>query len=417
LLSDTPRLQDCPGVPPPYYDPYDAEIDADPYPVWKRLRDEAPLYYNERYDFYALTRFADVLQASLEWQTYSSARGTVLEMIDTDAPDAASAMADAGLGMMIFLDPPDHDDLRRIVSRAFTPRRVRTLEARARDLCAEFLDPERDGNGFDYVEVLAAKIPTMVIGALLGIPDADQDMLRKWIDAMMRLDDGDPAIAQEKLEAVGSIGPYIEQLVEDRRRAPRDDLLSELLAADLERSDGSRRKLDHREVTAFFTLLEFAGSETTARLLGWMAVLLARHPEQRATLVARPDVIPNAVEELLRYEPPSPIQARFVTHDTEWYGQKLPARSKIALLTGAAGRDEREFANPDTFDVTRTFDRHVSLGFGVHYCLGAHLARLEARVAIEETLARFPTWDVDEAEVELVHTSTVRGPVHVPVRV
>jgi cytochrome P450 len=175
LLSDAPQLQDCPGVPPPYYDPYDAGIDADPYPVWKRLRDEAPLYYNERYDFYALTRFADVLQASLEWQTYSSARGTVLEMIDTDAPDAESAMADAGLGMMIFLDPPDHDDLRRIVSRAFTPRRVRALEARARELCANFLDPERDGPGFDYVEVLAAKVPTMVIGALLGVPDADQD--------------------------------------------------------------------------------------------------------------------------------------------------------------------------------------------------------------------------------------------------
>jgi cytochrome P450 len=205
-------------------------------------------------------------------------------------------------------------------------------------------------------------------------------------------------------------------LVEERRRVPQDDLLSEMLAAELERSDGSRRKLDHHEVTAFFTLLEFAGSETTARLLGWMAVLLARHPEQRATLVAQPDVIPNAVEELLRYEPPSPIQARFVTRGVEWHGQTVPAKSKIALLTGSAGRDEREFADPEAFDVTRAFDRHVSLGFGVHYCLGAHLARLEARVAIEETLARFPTWAVDESEVELVHTSTVRGPVHVPIR-
>src|SRR5436190_8047386 len=300
LHTELRQLQDCSGVPPLYYDPYDAEIDADPYPVWKRMRDEAPLYYNERHDFYALTRFADVLQASLEWQTYSSARGTVLEMIDTTADDAEAAMADAGLGMMIFLDPPDHDDLRRVVSRAFTPRRVRTLEGRARQLCAQFLDPERDGDGFDYVEVLAAKIPTMVIGALLGIPDDDQDMLRKWIDAMMLLDDGDPQIAHQKLEAVGSIGPYIEELVNERRRAPQDDLLSELLAADLERRDGSHRKLDHREVMAFFTLLEFAGSETTARLLGWMAVLFARHPEQRALLVAQPDLIPHAVEELLR---------------------------------------------------------------------------------------------------------------------
>jgi cytochrome P450 len=234
---------------------------------------------------------------------------------------------------------------------------------------------------------------------------------------MMTLDDGDPQIAAEKLEAVGSISPYIEELVNERRRAPQDDLLSELLAADLERRDGSHRKLDHREVMAFFTLLEFAGSETTARLLGWMAVLFARHPEQRALLVAQRDLIPNAVEELLRYEPPSPIQARFVTRAAEWHGQTLPARSKVALLTGSAGRDEREFANADRFDVTRAFVRHVSLGFGAHYCLGAHLARLEARVAIEETLTRFPTWDVDEREVELVHTSTVRGPVHVPIRV
>jgi len=398
----------------PYYDPYDAAIDADPYPVWKQLRDEAPLYYNAQYDFYALTRFADVLAASLDWRTYSSARGTVIEMIDTETPITDAPSTDASLGMMIFMDPPVHDDLRRLVSRAFTPRRVKSLEQRARALCAEFLDPQRAGSGFDYVEELAAKIPTMVIGALLGIPDADQDMLRKWIDAMMRFE---PEPSAEKLDAVGRIGPYIEALVEERRRAPSDDLLSELLAADVERSDGSTRKLDHNEVAAFFTLLEFAGSETTARLLGWMAVLLARHPDQRAALVAQPGLIPNAVEELLRYEPPSPIQARFVTHDVEWHGQTVPAQSKIALLTGSAGRDEREFTDPDAFDVTRTFDRHVSLGFGVHYCLGAHLARLEATVAIEETLARFPTWEVDEAEVELVHTSTVRGPVHVPIHI
>jgi cytochrome P450 len=402
------------GAAPPYYDPYDVGIDADPYRVWARLRDEAPLYYNEQFDFYALSRFGDVLAASLDWQTYSSARGTVLEFIDTsisidDAPDD-----DPGFGMMIFMDPPAHDDLRRLVSRAFTPRRIATLEGRARELCAEFLDPERDGAGFDYVEVLAAKVPTMIIGALLGVPTADQDQMRKWIDLMMRLEpDG---VSAEKLEAMARFGAYMEALVAERRRSPRDDLLSDLLSAEIARADGTSRRLDLNEVSAFFTLLEFAGSETTARLLGWMSVLFARHPDQRAKLVADRALVPNAIEELLRFEPPSPIQARHVTRPVEWHGHTVPGNSRIALLTGSAGRDEREFADPNRFDVTRSFDRHMSFGFGVHYCLGAHLARLEARVAIEETLARFPVWGVDESLVEYARTSTVRGPAHVPIQ-
>jgi cytochrome P450 len=401
------------GDPPPSYDPYDVAIDADPYPVWKRLRDETPLYYNEQYDFYALSRFDDVLSASLDWPTYSSARGTVIEMIDTSAPITDGGESDASLGMMIFMDPPRHDELRSVVSRSFTPRRISALEHRIRELSAEFLDPHRDGAGFDYLDEYGAKIPTMLIGALLGIPSADQDPLRKWIDVMMRFEPG--GVSAEKADATRRFGDYMEALVADRRRTPRDDMVSDLLAAEITRADGSARGLDHREVMAFFTLLEIAGSETTARLLGWAAVLLARHPDQRDLLLGNRALIGNAVEELLRYQPPSPIQARFVTRDVEWHGRAVPAKSKIALLTGSAGRDEREYSDPDRFDVARDFDRHVTFGFGVHYCLGAHLARLEARVAIDETLNRFPAWEVDEREVELVHTSTVRGPVHVPI--
>jgi cytochrome P450 len=402
------------GESQPYYDPYDAAIDADPYPVWKRLRDEAPLYYNEQHDFYALSRFEDVLGASLDWPSYSSARGTVIEMIDTSAPITDSSESEASLGMMIFMDPPRHDELRSVVSRSFTPRRISALEDRIRELSAEFLDPQLGGSGFDYLDEYGAKIPTMLIGALLGIPSADQDPLRKWIDVMMRFEpDG---VSTEKAAAIQQFSDYIEALVADRRRTPRDDMVSDLLAAEITRSDGSTRGLDHREVMAFFTLLEIAGSETTARLLGWAAVLLARHPDQRALLIENRALIANAVEELLRYQPPSPIQARFVTRPVEWHGRTVPAQSKIALLTGSAGRDEREYADPDRFDVARHFDRHMSFGFGVHYCLGAHLARLEARVAIEETLNRFPLWEVDEREVELVHTSTVRGPGRVPIR-
>ena len=237
----------------PRYDPYDVAIDADPYPVWKRLRDEAPLYYNEQYDFYALSRFADVLAASLEWQTYSSARGTVLELIDTSTPVADAPDSDASLGMMIFMDPPRHDELRTLVSRSFTPRRISALEDRIRELSVEFLDPQRDGSGFDYLDEYAAKIPTMLIGTLLGVPSADQDQLRKWIDVMMRFEpDG---VSAEKADAGGRLGEYIEALVDERRRTPREDMVSDLLAAEITRADGTSRGLDHREVMAFFTLL------------------------------------------------------------------------------------------------------------------------------------------------------------------
>jgi cytochrome P450 len=396
------------------YDPYDEAIDAAPYEVWRQLRDVAPLYYNEQYDFYAVSRFADVLAASLDWATYSSARGTVLELIDR-TPPVEGAEAGDGFGMMIFMDPPGHDELRRLVSRAFTPRRVAALETRTRDLCARFLDPQRGGTGFDFVEDFAAKIPAMLIGALLGVPNEDQDQLRIWGDLFMRYEP--LGLSAEKADAIASMNSYMAAMVDDRRTHPRDDMVSDLLAAELPREDGTTRRLTVAEVMAFFSLLQLAGSETTARLLGWAAVLLARHPDQRAQLVATPELASNAVEELLRYEAPSPIQARFVTREVEWYGQKVPQYSKIAMLTGSAGRDEREFPDADRFDVARRFDRHVTFGYGIHFCLGASLARLEGRVVLEETLARFPEWGVDERAVEMVRTSTVRGPVHVPITI
>jgi cytochrome P450 len=398
-----------------YYDPYDAVIDADPHEVWRRLRDHAPLYYNAQHDFYALSRFADVLAASLDWHTYSSARGTVLEMIDTSADVATGFDFGETSGMMIFMDPPRHDELRRLVSRAFTPRRVAALEGRTRELCAQFLDPHSGGGTFDFVEDCAAKIPAMLIGALLGVPNEDQDQLRIWGDLLMRYEpDG---LSDEKSDAIKNLQAYMTAMVQDRQRAPRDDMVSDLIAAELTREDGTTRRLEFGEVLAFFSLLQLAGSETTARLLGWAAVLLARHPDQRAKLVERADLVPNAVEELLRYEAPSPIQARFVTREVEWHGHVVPANSKIALLTGSAGRDEREFQHADRFDVERSFDRHVTFGYGIHFCLGANLARLEGRIVIDETLKRFPEWQVDEQAVQMARTSTVRGPVHVPVHV
>lgn len=405
--------RDRAGDPEPYYDPYDPVIDRHPYPVWKQLRDTRPIYYNDKLDFFALSRYADVLEASTDWRTYSSARGTVLELMDT-TPMGPGEGPGEGLGMMIFMDPPGHDVLRRLASRAFTPRRVSSMEGRLRELCSELLDQEVGGGGFDFVEDFGAKVPAMMIGALLGVPKQDQDQLRVWGDLLLRLEpDGD---SPEKLAAITSLSTYMEDLVADRRKSPRDDMVSDLLAAELSLDDGSSRKLEHGEVMSYLFLLQVAGSETTARLLGWAAVLLARHPEQREVLVSQPGTIPNAVEELLRYEPPSPIQARFVTADVEWYGRKVPRGSRIALLTGSAGRDERAFEDPDRFDVRRKIDKHVTFGYGIHFCLGASLARLEGRVVLEETLSRFPEWHVEEDEVELVGTSTVRGPCRVPIR-
>jgi cytochrome P450 len=396
------------------YDPYDPVIDANPHPVWKRLRDEAPLYRNDQYDFFALSRFDDVLAASTDWRTYSSARGTVLEMIDTSVPPGASpADGGDGGGMMIFMDPPHHDDMRRLVNRAFTPRRVSALEDRVRELCGELLDPEVGGAGFDFLEDFGAKIPAMVIGALLGVPKEDQDQLRIWGDWLMRYEpDG---LSAEKAEAVGNLNRYLADMLRDREAHPRDDMASDLLTAEVTVTDGTTRRLTRSEVHSFITLLQLAGSETTARLLGWAGVLLARHPDERAKLVTDRSLIPNAVEELLRYEAPSPIQARYVTSDVTWHGVDVPAGSKLAMLTGSAGRDERAYPDADRFDVARRFDRHVTLGYGIHFCLGASLARLEGHLVLDETLRRFPTWDVDESAVELVRTSTVRGPISVPI--
>jgi cytochrome P450 len=394
-----------------YFDPYDLSIDRDPYPVWRRLRDEAPCYYNDRYDFYALSRFADVLDASADWHTYSSARGTVLESMDM-RPMGPEGPGE-GQGMMIFMDPPGHDGLRKLVSHSLTPRRVQELEDRLRQLCGQFLDPYVGTSGFDFVEDFGAKIPAMMIGALLGVPVEDQDQLRIWGDTLMRNDPDSPD-KSEQLAAITALTEYMQAMVKDRQRQPRDDMVSDLLATELTLDDGSIRRLTEGEVLSYFTLLQVAGSETTARLLGWASVLLATYPAERAALVEDPSLIPNTVEELLRYEAPSPIQARYVTRDVSWHGVQVPQGSRLALLTGSAGRDERKYPEPDRFDVRRHFDRHVSFGHGIHFCLGASLARLEAKVALEETLHRFPHWTVEESRVEFVQTTTVRGPSSVP---
>jgi cytochrome P450 len=409
-----------------HYDPYDYETDRNPHPVWTRLRDEAPLYFNEQHGFYALSRYQDVLDGLLDWETFSSARGTVLEIIQPGPPAESPSAMVGNLGSMIFSDPPGHDIARRIVNREFTPKKVGRLESRLRRLCREGFEALEGRSEFDFLGDLAARIPPMVIGELLGVPEGEQEQLGRWVDMFMHYDpaaetgdtiQGIMQLNDVRLEGMRNMGAYMGALIEERRLERQDDLLSLLLDAEVHLPDGTTRALEPMEVHGFFVLLQSAGSETTARLLGWAAVLLARHPDERAKLLADRSLIPNAVEELLRYEAPSPIQARYVTRDVELHGVTVPAGSKMALLNGSAGRDEREYPDPDTFNVARHMDRHMTFGYSAHFCLGAALARLEGAVVIDEMLTRHPAWTVDEDRIEMIHTTTVRGPAHVPVQV
>jgi cytochrome P450 len=388
------------------YDPYDYEIDANPHHIFKRLRDEAPIYYNEEYGFWALSRFADVLAASIDHETFSSARGTVIELMDEPMANPP----------MIFMDPPQHTCFRKLVSRTFTQRRIGSLEGRIRELVAGYLDPFVGSGGFDYVADFAAKLPVMVISSLLGVPREEQEQLRLWTDQTLHREPGESGPGEAALDAWKDISTYWQRHIDARRRRPGNDVMSDLVHAELEEGDGTTRRLTDGELHAFYALISSAGNETVARLLGWAATLLASNPGERAKLVASPPLIRNGVEEILRYEAPSPIQARWVTRDVEYYGTVVPKDSKIALLTASANRDEREFADPDVLDVTRKIDRHVGLGYGIHFCLGASLARMEGRVALEETLRRFPSWEIDEDGLEMIHTSTVRGYAKVPLR-
>ena len=384
-----------------YYDPYDFEIDSDPYPVWKRLRDEQPLYYNDRYDFYALSRFEDVDRCSLDWETYISSKGTVLELIKSGM--------EIPPGSIIFEDPPAHHLHRRLLARVFTPRNINALEPKVREFCARSLDPLIGAGRFDFIEDLGRQMPMRTIGMLLGIPEQDQEAIRDRIDDGLRLTESSMPDFEARYDESISQGSVFEEYIEWRASHPSDDLMTELLQAEFEDETGTMRRLSRPEVLGYVNLLAAAGNETTARLIGWTGKVLAEHPDQRAELAAQPDLVPNAIEELLRYESPSPVQARYVTRDVEHHGRVVPEGSALLLLTASANRDERRFPDADRFDIHRTIDRQLAFGYGIHFCLGSALARLEGRIALEEVLKRFPSWEIDWDHAVQARTSTVRG--------
>jgi cytochrome P450 len=390
-----------------YYDPFDFDIDDDPYPVWKRMRSETPLYFNDRYNFYALSRYGDVARALPDWQTYRSGRGTTADVLFSGI--------EVPPGIILFEDPPLHDLHRRLLSRVFTPRRMLAVEDLVREFCSNALDPLRDSDGFDFVTDLGALMPMRTIGYLLGIPEEGQQLIRDRNDASISVSlspegrwEASPTLFEDSLALFAD---YIEW----RAAHPSDDLMTELLNAQVEERDGTMRRLERTEVLAYTAVVAGAGNETTARLIGFMGELLGENRSQRAELVDDPSLIASAVEETLRYEPPSPVQARYVACDVELYGHTVTEGSYMLLLNGSANRDDTRFTEPDRYDIHRQ-GGHLSFGQGIHFCLGSALARLEARVAFEEVLKRWTDWEVDYENASRARTSSVRGWAKLPVK-
>ncbi len=387
-----------------YYDPYDVDIRQNPYPTYRRLREEAPLYYNPQHDFFAVSRFDDVERGLVDRETYISSRGAILELI--------RANMEMPSGVIIFEDPPVHTIHRGLLSRVFTPRKMNALEQQVRDYCAAALDPLVGKGGFDFVRDLGAQMPMRVIGMLLGVPESDQESVRDTADAQLRTKPGQPMkFTSEKFARGEHFGEYVDW----RAEHPSDDLMTELLLVEFTDENGKVRRLTREEVLTYVTVVAGAGNETTTRLIGWTGKLLSDHPDQRRALVADPSLIPNAIEEILRYESPAPHVARYVSRDVELYDRKVPEGSVMMLLMGSGNRDDRRFADGDAFDIHRKIDHHLAFGYGIHFCLGAALARLEGRVALEEVLKRFPDWQVDEERAVIAPTSTVRGFETLPV--
>jgi cytochrome P450 len=385
-----------------FWSPFSKEITANPYPVYRALRDEAPVYHNEELDLYALSRYDDVLAAHLDPETFSSAHGVTIEGID------------AGMPFLLVKDQPEHTWHRKIVSRVFTPRRIADLEPFIRERAAALLDPHLEDGRLDVVEDYSMRLPLDVIGELIGIPvdlRADVHILSDRLGAR----EGEELLPEDAMAAMDDLRDLFAGLVGARRKAPGDDVISLLMQSPVEDGAGNERMLDDIELAYRFMELAFAGHETVAKLIPSGVVALAWSPEQRAELVASPALLVDATEELLRWDPPSQYQGRWSTRDVELHGVTIPAEKRVVLITGAAVHDERKYPDPELFDIHRIVDRHVSFGFGIHLCLGAAVARLETRIAFEELLARVPHYEIDERGVVRAYSSNVRGLQNLPI--
>ncbi len=391
------------------FDPFSDEFFEDPYDLYRRMRDEAPVSFNERYGFWALFRYDDVCQAHKEWQTFSSSHGVDLSMM-SHPPEMIRQMR-----LIIMQDPPEHDRMRALVSRVFTPRAVTALEPMIRQVITGILDG-CDRDGFDAVADFSGPFPVEIISRMLGVPEADRQQIRHWLDAMLHREPGEMDPTPEGAEAAIESVVYFLNLVADKRNHPGDDMISRLTEVEVDRGDGVTTRLDDDEIAGFATLLGGAGAETVTKLVGNAVVLFARNPVEWRKVLDDPGMIPAAVEEILRYLPPSQYQGRYSVRESVYGGVTIPAGHPTLLVTGSANRDERFFDRPDEFVIERPPSLALGFGYGVHSCLGAALARMESRIAIEELARRWPDYTVDEARCRRVHMSNVAGYASVPLQ-
>jgi cytochrome P450 len=382
------------------WDPYDAELYRRPHEVYRRLRDEAPLYRNDEHGFYALSRFADVERMLVDRDTYLSRFGNILDQMKSGV--------ELPPGTLIFEEPPVHTARRGLLSRVFTPKHMYELEPRVRAFCRSRLDALEGRDQFDFVADLGAEVPMRVIGMLLGIPESDQEFVRDHYQESMH---GKKPGAYTAFPDGEMFADYIDW----RQQHPSDDLMTTLLNAEFEDETGEVRRLTRSEILIFVTVLAGAGNETTNLLIGWMGKVLGEHPDERRAVARDRALVRNAVEELMRYESIAHIIGRTTSRDVEVHGQTIPAGSIVLALPAAANRDERVFPDPDRFDVRRSMGHHLAFGYGAHFCLGAALARTEARVVLDEVLDRFPDWEVDHERAALLPAGPNRGWASMPV--
>jgi cytochrome P450 len=381
------------------FDPFSYAFQDDPYPTYRLLRDDEPVSWNEHHRFWALSRYDDVKHAATDWAHFSSADGITLERRATDVEP-----------MLLELDPIRHTELRALVSRAFTPKRVAELEPEIRRRARTLIDGFIDAGSCDLIQDFSALLPMAVISTMLGVPEADHDRLRGWSDLMLHKEDGDAAISREGMRAGAKLYAYFAALIAERRSNLGSDLVSALITAEEE-----QRRLSEAEILGFCFLLIIAGNETTTKLIGNAAVLLAQHPDQRARVVAGRGLIPPMVEEVLRYDGSTQMLARTLATDVTMHGVTMREGDRLLLLFGSGNRDERHWVEPDTFSIDRNPAGHLAFGHGIHHCLGAPLARLETRIAFDELLPRIGEWDVDLAGAERVHSGNVRGYARLPI--
>jgi cytochrome P450 len=385
------------------YNPFARDTQTNPFPVYRWLRDEAPVYHNAEVGFYALSRFDDVLQAHLDPATFVSSHGVTIEGYDQ------------GQDLLITSDAPRHNWHRKLVSRLFTPRAIADLEPKVRAIAAEVLDRARDRGEIDIVAEFSTHLPMMVIAEMLGLPPETRADLRRTSDRILDRSEADELgnTTDDSQLAMIEMMTLLTEIVDDTSKHLGDDIASILLSARVTDDDGNEVALTHAQVASRLLEMTIAGHETTAKLIANGVVALTWYPDQRAELAADPSLIPNAVEEMLRWDPPSHYQGRWVERDVTLHGVTIPADSRVILITGAANHDERAFPDPEYFDIHREIERHVGFGFGIHLCIGAALARLETRIAFEELLARYPNYEVRQPMVR-AYSSNVRGLSNLP---